>query len=155
MASYNKITLIGNVGKDPDIRSISADKKVAEISIAINDSYRDANGQQQEKTEWFRVSFWNQKADVIEKFVRKGQQIYVEGRLRVRAYTDKEGKDRYSLEVIAQEFTLLGGRQNEGETSGNNAGYGNTNTGSYANRPATREMTPPLPAGDDADDLPF
>jgi single-strand DNA-binding protein len=160
MASYNKITLIGNVGKDPEIRSISADKKVADISIAVNDSYRDANGQQQEKTEWFRVSFWNQKAEVIEKYVRKGQQIYVEGRLRVRTYTDKEGKERYSLEVIAQDFTLLGSRQGEGEMSGaGNSGYGNTSSNagsnSYSNRQAPREMTPSLPAGDETDDLPF
>ncbi len=160
MASYNKITLIGNVGKDPEIRSISADKKVADISIAVNDSYRDAKGQQQEKTEWFRISFWNQKAEVIEKYVRKGQQIYVEGRLRVRTYTDKEGKERYSLEVVAQDFTLLGSRQAEGEMSGaGNSGYGNTNSNAganaYSNRQAPREMTPSLPAGDETDDLPF
>lgn len=151
MASYNKITLIGNVGRDPEIRSISADKKVADISIAVNDSFTDTNGQRQDKTEWFRVSFWNQKAEVIEKYVRKGQPIYVEGRLRVRTYTDKEGKERYSLEVIAQEFTLLGNRQNEGDSGS----YNNESAGTYSNRSTSRETNPPLPAGDETDDLPF
>ncbi len=160
MASYNKITLIGNVGRDPEIRNISADRKVADISIAVNESYKDANGQQQDKTEWFRVSFWNQKADVIEKYVRKGQPIFVEGRLRVRTYTDKEGKERYSLEVQAQDFTLLGNRQ-DGENQG--GAVNNSNTGynsaqgnnSYGTRNDYREATPPLPAGDETDDLPF
>jgi single-strand DNA-binding protein len=156
MASFNKITLIGYVAKDPEVRSISADKKVAEVSIPINDNYTDRSGQQIERTAWYRVAFWNQKADVIEKYVKKGTQLHIEGRLTVRTYTDKEGKERFSLDVLAQDFTLLGGRTEGGENAG---GYNNSNNasnaGSYAPRTATREVTPSLPAGDDADDLPF
>ncbi len=160
MASFNKITLIGYVAKDPEVRSISADKKVAEVSIPINDNYTDRSGQQIERTAWYRVAFWNQKADVIEKYVKKGTQLHIEGRLTVRNYTDKEGKERYSLDVLAQDFTLLGGRTEGGENgAGNTGGYNNSNNannaGSYAPRTATREVTPSLPAGDDADDLPF
>jgi single-strand DNA-binding protein len=160
MASFNKITLIGYVAKDPEVRSISADKKVAEVSIPINDNYTDRSGQQIERTAWYRVAFWNQKADVIEKYVKKGTQLHIEGRLTVRTYTDKEGKERFSLDVLAQDFTLLGGRTEGGENgAGNSSGYNNSNNannaGSYAPRTATREVTPSLPAGDDADDLPF
>jgi single-strand DNA-binding protein len=160
MASFNKITLIGYVAKDPEVRSISADKKVAEVSIPINDNYTDRSGQQIERTAWYRVAFWNQKADVIEKYVKKGTQLHIEGRLTVRTYTDKEGKERFSLDVLAQDFTLLGGRTEGGENgAGNSSGYNNSNNannaGSYAPRSATREVTPSLPAGDDADDLPF
>jgi single-strand DNA-binding protein len=164
MASFNKITLIGYAAKDPDIRTISADKKVAEISIPINDNYTDRSGQQIERTAWYRVAFWNQKAEVIEKYVKKGSQLHIEGRLTVRTYTDKEGKERFSLDVLAQDFTLLGSRTEGGEngagnSGGHNSGYSNSNNannaGSYAPRTATREVTPSLPAGDDADDLPF
>jgi len=167
MASFNKITLIGYVAKDPDIRSISADKKVAEVSIPINDNYTDRSGQQIERTAWYRVSFWNQKAEVVEKYVKKGTQLHIEGRLTVRNYTDKEGKERYSLDVLASDFTLLGGRTDGENGAGNaggysnnsNSGYNNSNNanngGSYAPRTTTREVTPSLPAGDDADDLPF
>jgi single-strand DNA-binding protein len=161
MASFNKITLIGYVAKDPEVRSISADKKVAEVSIPINDNYTDRSGQQIERTAWYRVAFWNQKAEVIEKYVKKGTQLHIEGRLTVRTYTDKEGKERFSLDVLAQDFTLLGGRTEGGENgAGNAGGYNNNsnnanNAGSYAPRTATREVTPSLPAGDDADDLPF
>ena len=154
MASYNKITIIGNLGRDPEVRSISADRKVADFSVAVTDAYTDKTGQRQEKTEWFRVSFWNQKADVVEKYLKKGNPVYVEGRLSVRTYTDKDGKERYSLEVQGTELTLLGGRQdNEG---GNNYG---SSSGQNANTFAssTRQATPPLQTSDDSggDDLPF
>ncbi len=160
MASFNKITLIGYVAKDPEVRTISADKKVAEVSIPINDNYTDRSGQQIERTAWYRVAFWNQKAEVIEKYVKKGTQLHIEGRLTVRTYTDKEGKERFSLDVLAQDFTLLGSRPEGGENgAGNSGGYNNSNNannaGAYAPRTATREVTPSLPAGDDADDLPF
>lgn len=110
MASYNKIILIGHLGSDPQVRTISADKKVADFSLAVSESYTDKNGEKQEKTEWYRVSFWNQKADVAEKYLKKGNQVYVEGRLSVRTYTDKESKERYSLEVTGTELVLAGAK---------------------------------------------
>jgi single-strand DNA-binding protein len=157
MASYNKITIIGNLGRDPEIRSISADRKVADFSIAVTDSYTDKSGQRQEKTEWFRVSFWNQKADVVERFLKKGNQVHVEGKLSVRTYTDKEGKERYSLEVLGQDLTLLGSKQNDAEGGGNN--YASSNqpaTNSYASNTSSKQMAPPYSSSDDTgDDLPF
>jgi single-strand DNA-binding protein len=150
MASYNKITLIGNVGRDPEVRNVGGDKKVADFSIAVNDAFTDKSGQRQEKTEWFRVSFWNQRADVIEKYVKKGTQIFVEGKLSVRSYTDKDGKERYSLDVLGSDFTLLGGR-NEGDNAG---GYNsNQNSGSYSTSQSPRDIPSSLQSGDD--DLPF
>lgn len=153
MASYNKITLIGNVGRDPEIKQISADRKVADFSIAVSDAYTDRSGVKQEKTEWFKVNFWNQKADIIEKYVRKGTQIFVEGKLSVRTYVDKDGKDRYSLEVLGSDFTLLGSRDGGQPEGGNSGGY-------QASQPAAQNITktpdmalPPAGAGDD--DLPF
>ena len=159
MASFNKITLIGNVGRDPEVRQLSPDRKVVNFTIAVNEAYTDRSGVRHEKTEWFRVEFWNQRADVIEKYVRKGTQIFVEGRLSVRTYTDKEGKERYSLDVLGSDFTLLGGRNdNEQPQQG---GYGNTSSGSNYNpqpqaQPVARESNPPLPAAPTGeDDLPF
>jgi single-strand DNA-binding protein len=154
MASYNKITIIGNLGRDPEIRNISADRKVADFSIAVTDAYTDKNGQRQEKTEWFRVSFWNQKADVVERFLKKGNQVHVEGKLSVRTYTDKEGKERYSLEVLGQDLTLLGSRQNDTEGGGNS--YSSSNQSSSNTNTNSKQMAPPFNSSDDTgDDLPF
>jgi single-strand DNA-binding protein len=154
MASYNKITIIGNLGRDPEIRNISADRKVADFSIAVTDAYTDKNGQRQEKTEWFRVSFWNQKADVVERFLKKGNQVHVEGKLSVRTYTDKEGKERYSLEVLGQDLTLLGSRQNDTEGGGNS--YNSSNQSSSNTNTNSKQMAPPFNSSDDTgDDLPF
>ncbi len=160
MASYNKITLIGNVGRDPETRQLSPDRKVVNFSIAVNDAYTDRNGVKHEKTEWFRIEFWNQKADVIEKYVRKGTQIFVEGKLSVRTYTDKDGKERYSLDVLGNDFTLLGGTPREGEQTMSTASSGgNYSSGSnYPSQPqpVAKDADPPLPpAGEGDDDLPF
>jgi len=156
MASYNRITLIGNVGRDPEVRQLSPDRKVVNFSIAVNDAYTDRSGVRHEKTEWFRIEFWNQKADIIEKYVRKGTQIFVEGKLSVRTYTDKDGKERYSLDVLGNDFTLLGSRGEGGEQS--TGGY--QSGGSYSPQPqpqpVAKESDPPLPpAGEGEDDLPF
>lgn len=153
MASYNKITLIGNLGRDPEVRSISSERKVADFSVAVTDAYTDRNGQRQEKTEWFRVSFWNQKADVVEKYLKKGNPVYVEGRLSVRTYTDKEGKERYSLEVLGQELTLLGSRPNEGEGGSNANNFANSH---HSSESMIREKdAPAITSGGDDDELPF
>lgn len=156
MASYNKITLIGNLGRDPEVRSISADRKVADFSVAVTDAYTDKSGQRQEKTEWFRVSFWNQKADVVEKYLKKGNPVHVEGRLSVRTYTDKDGKERYSLEVLGTELTLLGSRPSDSE-GGNNYNASSSQASNSFASPTTKPMAPPLQTSDDSggDDLPF
>lgn len=109
MASLNKVIIIGNVGNDPDVRYLDGGSVVAKFSVATNERYTTRTGEQVESTEWFRVEVWNDQAKTIEKYVRKGQQIYVEGRLRTETYTDKEGKERFSLGVRATTFQFLGG----------------------------------------------
>ena len=117
MASLNKVIIIGNVGNDPDVRYLDGGSVVAKFSVATNERYTTRSGEQVESTEWFRVEVWNDQAKTIEKYVRKGQQIYVEGRLKTETYTDKEGKERFSLNVRATTFQFLGGpndRQDDG-----------------------------------------
>ena len=117
MASLNKVIIIGNVGNDPDVRYLDGGSVVAKFSVATNERYTTRSGEQVESTEWFRVEMWNDQAKTIEKYVRKGQQIYIEGRLKTETYTDKEGKERFSLNVRATTFQFLGGsndRQDDG-----------------------------------------
>lgn len=158
MASFNKITLIGNLGRDPELRNVNAEMRVAEFSIAVTERSR-VNGQMQEKTEWFRVSFWNQKADVVMNYLRKGSPVYVEGRLSVRTYVDKDGKDRYSLEVQGSELTLIGSRENSeggGSAAAAPSSYG-TSSAAAAPMAAAPVAPPPAPMASSAadDDLPF
>ncbi|UHG91943.1 single-stranded DNA-binding protein [Spirosoma oryzicola] len=109
MASLNKVIIIGNVGNDPEVRYLDGGSVVAKFSVATNERYTTRTGEQVESTEWFRVEVWNDQAKTIEKYVRKGQQIYVEGRLRTETYTDREGKERFSLGVRATTFQFLSG----------------------------------------------
>lgn len=114
MASFNKITLVGNVGRDPELKQTPT-SKVVDFSIAINEP---ARGQQPERTEWYRVSFWDRRAETIAQYVRKGSQIMVEGRLSVRTYTDPNTqRERYSLEVSGTDFVLLVTRPSGEETA--------------------------------------
>ncbi len=100
--------LIGNLGRDPEVREYQG-RKVANFSIAVNERYTKSDGNLEERTEWFRVSFWGNTAEVAEKYLKKGSQVFVEGRLRTREYIDKEGNNRIALEVSGQGMTLLGG----------------------------------------------
>jgi single-strand DNA-binding protein len=162
MASYNKITLVGNVGNDPQIKIVGDNRKVTELSLAINEKGR--NGQP-DKTEWYRVSLWDAKAEIAANYVRKGNPVFVEGRLSVRTFVDKEGKERYSLEVTANEIVLLGSKEDNVNSGMNNP---TSNTQSFqpsqppvaqnqASVPAAAPIpTPPaLAKTGDEDDLPF
>ncbi|MGV3560968.1 single-stranded DNA-binding protein [Larkinella arboricola] len=111
MASMNKVILIGNVGNDPEVRYLDGGSVVAKFSVATNERYTTRTGEQVDQTEWFRVEVWNDQAKTVEKYVRKGNQIYVEGRLKTETYTDREGKERFSLTVRATTFQFLGSRQ--------------------------------------------
>ncbi len=105
MSSLNKVTLIGRVGKDPEINTSKAGKKLASFSLATSESWKDKQGQKQEKTEWHNVVIYNENlAKIIESYVRKGSQIYIEGQLQTRKWQDKESKDRYTTEVVLQDF---------------------------------------------------
>jgi len=107
----NKVILIGNVGRDPEVRYISANLPTTTISLATSETYTDKQGVQQTRTEWHRVVLWNSLASVAEKYVKKGSQLYIEGRLSTRTFTDKSGIQRTVTEVVAEEMKLLGARQ--------------------------------------------
>lgn len=117
MASLNKMTIIGNLGADPEVRYLDGGAVVATFNVATTEKYTNRNGEKVEQTEWFRVELWNEQAKVAEKYLKKGNSVYVEGRLRTELWTDKEGKERTSLRVRANTMQLLGtpndGRQDE------------------------------------------
>jgi single-strand DNA-binding protein len=104
----NKVQLIGNVGNDPEIKNFEGGKKLANITLATHESYKNDKGEKIEETQWHRVSAWGKTAEIIEKFVAKGKEIAVEGKLSHRSYEDKNGEKRYITEVLANEILLLG-----------------------------------------------
>ncbi|HTS89455.1 MAG TPA: single-stranded DNA-binding protein [Gemmatimonadales bacterium] len=120
--SLNKVSLIGNLGQDPEVRSTSGGGRVANFSLATSRQWSGAGGDKQEKTEWHRIVAWNNNraggtglADVIEKFCKKGDKLYVEGRIEYRSWQDKDGQTRYTTEIIANEIIMLSGRGGQGE----------------------------------------
>ena len=115
----NKVILVGNLGNDPEVRYMPNGNAVANISIATSDSWKDkASGEQQEKTEWHRVVFFNRLAEIVEQYVKKGSKIYVEGRLQTRSW-EQEGVKRYSTEIVASEMQMLDGRTGPQEMTDN------------------------------------
>ena len=114
MASVNKVILIGNLGRDPETRYTADGAAITNISIATTRRYKDASGQQQEETEWHRVSFFGRLAEIAGEYLRKGRSVYVEGRLRTRKWQDKDGNDKYTTEVVAENMQMLGSREGMG-----------------------------------------
>ena len=108
MASLNRALLIGNVGNDPEIRTLSNNEKVASFRLATTERYKDRNGEVKENTEWHQIVAWGKLADIVEKFVKKGSQVYVEGKITTRRWTDKDGNDRFTTEIRAEGIQLLG-----------------------------------------------
>ena len=106
----NRVQLIGNVGNDPEVKTFDGGKKVANLTIATNESYRNDKGEKVEQTEWHRVVAWGKTAEIIEKYVSKGKEIAVDGKLTHRSYDDKNGEKRYITEVVVSEVTLLGNK---------------------------------------------
>jgi single-strand DNA-binding protein len=155
MASVNKVILIGNLGKDPDIRYMPGGDAVANITLATSETWKDKTGAKQEKTEWHRVTFYRKLAEIVGEYLKKGSSVYVEGRLETRKWTDKTGTDRYTTEIIANEMRMLGsksgGSSSEGENKNNkttppkNSATSNNNTASTTNSGF----------GDMDDDIPF
>ncbi len=148
----NKVILVGNLGADPETRYTANNSAVTTVSLATTDSWRDkATGEQQERTEWHRVVFFNRLAEIAGEYLRKGRQVYVEGRLQTRKWQDQSGQDRYTTEVVASEMQMLGGRD-EGTGGGSGA-----SGGGFRDRqrtPAVAEGPPPSSDFDD-DDIPF
>ena len=110
MASVNKVILIGNLGADPETRYLPSGDAVANIRIATSEKWKDKSGEQQEHTEWHRIAFFGKLAEIAGEYLKKGSQVYVEGRLQTRKWQDKEGQDKYSTEIVADRMQMLGGR---------------------------------------------
>lgn len=110
MASVNKVILVGNLGRDPETRYQADGGAITNISIATTSSWKDKSGEKQEATEWHRISFFGKLAEIAGEYLKKGSQVYVEGKLRTRKWQDKDGQDKYTTEVIADAMQMLGGK---------------------------------------------
>ena len=157
--SLNKVTLIGNVGNDPEIRTVANGGKVATFSVATSRQWNTPGGEKQEKTEWHRCVVWNTKfsnlADIVEQYVKKGRQVYVEGRIEYRQWQDKENQTRYTTEINVRELILIGGRGAEFE--GDSEGSRSRAPARSGGRAASENTFDDFPAAleDQDDDLPF
>jgi single-strand DNA-binding protein len=169
MASVNKVIIVGNLGRDPEIRYMPSGDAIANIAVATSYKSKDRNtGEQKELTEWHRISFFGRLAEIVGQYLKKGSSVYVEGRLQTRKYTDKDGIERYATDIIAENMQMLGGRQGMGggESYGGGDSYGgDTGYDAPPSRPAPRQA-PPAPAArpqpkpapnfsDMDDDIPF
>ena len=161
--SLNKVVLIGNLGNDPEVRSTTGGNRVATFSLATSRSWNDAQGSKQEKTEWHRCVVWNTNssklADIVEKYVKKGDKLYVEGRIEYRQWQDKEGQTRYSTEINVREMIMLGGGKG-GRDFDSESGGGPRRAAAGAPKakaPAGGEDFEDFPnaLADEDDDLPF
>lgn len=114
MASVNKVILVGNLGRDPETRYTTGGEAVTNVSIATTDTWKDKGGEKQERTEWHRVAFFGKLAEIAGEYLKKGSQVYVEGRLQTRKWQDKEGQDKYTTEIVADRMQMLGSRSGSG-----------------------------------------
>ena len=157
MASVNKVILVGNLGADPETRYMPNGDAVANIRLATTESWKDkATGEKKEITEWHRVVFYRKLAEIVGQYLKKGSAVYVEGRIRTRKWQDKEGQERYTTEIEANEMQMLGGR-NAAASSGGEAEYGGSMPSSSAPS-AARGAAPAkkAPSSEDMDDdIPF
>ena len=166
MASVNKVIIVGNLGKDPEMRSFPNGDQIANVTIATTDRWKDkTSGEMKEATEWHRVAFNGRLAEIVGQYLRKGSQVYVEGSLRTRKWTDKEGQEKYTTEIRADQMQMLGSRQGMGGAgagSGDDGGgYETPGRAAPAARPAPAPRQAPAPAkaasgfDDMDDDIPF
>jgi len=147
MASVNKVILIGNLGRDPEVRYAPSGSAICNVTIATSRNWKDkTSGERQEETEWHRVVFYDRLAEIAGEYLKKGRPVYVEGRLKTRKWTDKDGVEKYTTEIVADQMQLLGGRE------GGGGGGGGADDGGYANegaparpaaRPASAAARPP------------
>ena len=174
----NKVILVGNLGNDPEVRYMPNGNAVANLSIATSESWKDQQGQQQERTEWHRITMYRRLAEIAGEYLKKGSQIYIEGKLQTRKWQDQQGNDKYTTEVIADQMQMLGGGRSDGgqgnqggyqqrpqqnQNNGGNQGYqpqGGAPQGGQGgqNRPPQQNQQPPKMAEPDFDfddDIPF
>lgn len=147
--SVNKVILVGNVGKDPEVRHLDSGVAVANFPLATSESYTAKNGERVTTTEWHNIVLWRGLADVAEKYVTKGRQLYIEGRIRTRSWDDKEGNKRYTTEIYGDQMQMLGTKADNQAASSQQSGQASSQTTS----PSVSEPTVEEPSGDD--DLPF
>ncbi len=148
----NKVILVGNLGKDPDMKYTASGAAIANITIATSESWNDKQtGEKQEKTEWHRVVFFRRLAEIAGEYLRKGSQVYIEGKLQTRKWQDQNGQDRYTTEIVANEMQMLGGRGGEG--GARPAGGGGGFRSNAPAQPAAQQ--PQSETGFDDDDIPF
>jgi single-strand DNA-binding protein len=156
MASVNKVIIVGNLGKDPETRYMPNGDAVCNITVATSETWKDkATGEKKEATEWHRIVFFRKLAEIAGQYLKKGSSVYIEGSLKTRKWQDKDGNDRYTTEIVADEMKMLGGRGQGGTAEGQEApparNQGNAGGGSTARRPA-----PTGGSFDDMDDdIPF
>ena len=147
MSGVNKVILVGNLGKDPEVRYLEGGTAVANFTLATSESYKDRNtGERVTQTEWHNVVLWRGLAEVAEKYLKKGNQVYIEGKLRTRSWEDKEGNTRYTTEIVGDNMTMLGGR-NDGDSSSS------PSPAPAAKKP--QQSAAPQVSNDEEDDLPF
>lgn len=186
MASVNKVILIGNLGRDPEVRYMPSGSAMCTVAIATSRNWKNKDsGERQEETEWHRVVFFDRLAEIAGEYLKKGKSVYVEGRLKTRKWTDKDGVEKYTTEIVAQEMTMLGGREDGGMGGGGGGGanrssmaggggggggggddYGDDTAPTAAPRRSAPPQRPPAPAprpapksstgfDDMDDDIPF
>ena len=157
--SLNKVTLIGNLGKDPEVRSTSGGNRVATFSLATSRAWNDASGNKQEKTEWHKCTAWNSKgsqlADIVEKYMKKGDKVYVEGRIEYGQYQDKDGQTRYTTEINVRELIMLGGGRGGGDMDGDRPARAAAPAKAKAGAGGDEFEDFPGALADEDDDLPF
>ena len=141
MAGINKVILVGNLGKDPEVRTLENGAKVANFTLATSETYKNKEGQRVTTTEWHNIVLWRGLADIAERFLRKGNQVYIEGKIKSRTWDDKDGNKRYITEILGDNLTMLGSKRDSDDST---------------SAPAPIENTAPdTKAGDETDDLPF
>ena len=138
MAGVNKVILVGNLGKDPEVKYLDSGVAVANFSLATTENYKNKEGERVSQTEWHNIVLWRGLAEVAEKWLKKGSSVYIEGKIKTRKWEDKDGNTRYNTEILADNMTMLGGKSNADSTS-----------------PASSVSTTSKLSEDTADDLPF
>lgn len=163
MASVNKCIFIGNLGRDPEVRYMPSGDAMANFSIACTDSFRDKSGAKQERTEWVRIVMFGKQAEIAGEYLKKGSSVYIEGRMQTRKWTNKEGQDQYTTEIVADRMQMLGGRSSGGgnsfEVMDDDMSMGSPAPAPQRQQaPASRPAAAPAPASsfdDMDDDIPF
>jgi len=153
----NKVIIVGNLGQDPETRYMPSGAAVTNFTVATNESWKDKQtGEQKDRTEWHRVAMFNRLAEIAAEYLRKGSQVYIEGKLRTRKWQGQDGNDRYTTEIIADEMQMLGGRGGGGGGGGNFGGGGQGGGGQGGGGQGGGGSAPPQPGPDDFDDdIPF